>query len=193
MVSDVAASPCFSFSRLIFSHCFSMDRLRIWKMYLEKKLCSCYQIDVSCWIVSGVSWREHVERCEQCVMAFAGHICPEHGRKGTEDWKGIVGWRKDLELSSVVFRVERSGEVSGSVEAYWDGPGHEELPWMACVDEECNVHRGEKVQCDVLPQLKLVRRRRDEEMKESWADAMDAMYGMDAMDAMEIDSVDMGG
>lgn len=166
-----------------------------WKCLCEAmawatEYCDCYLIDLSCWILSGSTWREHAVECEKCRIEINAVFCEEHGRNDIREW------RNELEgLNAMYGSVGDNHSVCGTSITQPCHSEHGSLPWVACASSRCEVHGLEwekrsraRVQRGLAP-VPVIQVRDDSQVVSVVEDGQAVTGKMSWSDLMELDGV----
>jgi hypothetical protein len=120
----------------------------------EEDLCKCYGFNQECWANSEERWIPHTEHCEAC-MTWARTNCalPGHSSKSKDSMLSDMGNRRYLTCHPIkddkgITCCERR---ICTHEFYVHNK--ENIPWWACVEEDCIEHHDMKVRNQRWPKL----------------------------------------
>ena len=120
----------------------------------EENLCKCYGFNQECWANSEERWIPHIEHCEAC-LAWAKTNCAVqgHSSKSKNSMLSDMGNRRYLACHPI--KDNKGISCCERRVCTHEFYVHDiiNIPWWACVEEECDEHHNMKVRNQRWPKV----------------------------------------
>jgi hypothetical protein len=125
----------------------------IWNETKMNQLCNCYGINLDCWGMSGESWTNHTENCEVC-REWSRRSCRVQGHsiKSKSNILLDLGNRHQTEEVLTNEQGQTCCELNICIHEFFNHQKFD-IPWWACLNEECDEHQDAKGRNKTYPQV----------------------------------------
>jgi len=122
----------------------------------EKEIdrCTCYGFYQKCWADSEERWIPHIQHCETCEE-WADRKCeiPGHSPKSKNSLLSDLGNRRYIAGYPITNDNERNCCEMGLCVHEFYKHQKADIPWWACIEEQCEEHQKAKVRNQLWPKL----------------------------------------